>query len=111
MSQRTTKAPPKKKTRKAAKPKKPVKVKPFRFLDLPPELRDMIYEMALVDPNDVSIVTRTRVYRQKPMRGPVYPEADYQAAGWRRSRRLLQGATQVSPISTTFIPALLAVNK
>jgi hypothetical protein len=102
------KAPPKKKTKRAPKPKK---VKPFRFLDLPPELRDMIYEMALVDPNDVSIVARTRVYRQKPLRGPVYNEADYSTSGWRRSRRLQQGATQISPISTTFIPALLAVNK
>jgi hypothetical protein len=111
VSQKTTKAPPKKKIKKSSQPKKPKKFKPFRFLDLPPELRDMIYEMALVDPNDVSIVARTRAYRQKPLRGPVYGEDDYRSAGWRRSRRLKSGAAQVSPLSTTFLPALLAVNK
>jgi hypothetical protein len=108
LSQRSTKAPPKKKVKKGPKPKK---VKPFRFLDLPPELRDMIYEMALVEPNDVSIVARTRAHRQKPLRGPVYNDSDHRVTGWGRSRTIHHGTDQLSPISTTFTPALLAVNK
>jgi hypothetical protein len=86
------------------------KYKPFRFLDLPPELRDMIYEMALVDPNDVSIVVRTRASRPKPLRGPVFSEADY-SSGYGRRQHLTQNATEISPIATTFITPLLAVNK
>jgi hypothetical protein len=71
----------------------------------------MIYELALVDPNDVSIVVRTKAYCQYPVRGPVYLDSDYDRGSWRRRRALKNGATQVSPISTTFVPALLAVNK
>lgn len=67
--------------------------------------------MALLDPNDVSIVARIRAYRTKPIRGPVYKEADYSQARWNRRRSVQPGATQVSPIVTTFIPSLLALNK
>lgn len=70
----------------------------------------MIYEMALVDPNDVAIVSRSRGHRQVPMRGTVFEEKDWV---FHRSRKHCPkvGATKISPISTTFLPALLAVNK
>jgi hypothetical protein len=70
----------------------------------------MIYEMALVDPNDVSIVARTRGHRQKPMRGRVFEQKDYY---YHRGRKhnIKPGAVEISPISTTFLPALLAVSK
>jgi hypothetical protein len=70
----------------------------------------MIYEMALVDPNDVSIVVRTRGARPKPLRGPVFNEADY-SAGYGRRQHLVHNSAEISPISTTFITPLLAVNK
>lgn len=77
---------------------------------MPPELRDLIYEMAFVDPNDVSIVTKTRGHRQKVLRGTVYDEADYRHS-YGMHRHVKAGSAEVSPISTTFVPALLAVNK
>jgi hypothetical protein len=110
LTKKTTKPPPKKKAKKASKPKKPKEQLPFRFLDLPPELRDMIYEMALVDPNGVSIVARTRGHRQIPMRGTVFEQGDYH---YHRGRQhsIKPGSKAISPISTIFRPALLAVNK
>lgn len=71
----------------------------------------MIYEMALFDHNEVSIVVRTRAHRQKPLRGPVYIEGDYNPARWNRRRYVKSGSDELSPISTMFVPALLALNK
>jgi hypothetical protein len=114
VSQKTTKkAPPKKKIKTTTKPKtKAKKEKAFRFLDLPPELRDMIYEMTLADVNGISIVGHQFNYRHIARRGPVYSKEHY-IRGW-RGRRLGvrdRNGEQVSPITTTFVPALLAVNK
>lgn len=94
------------------KPKKPKKVEVFRFLDLPAELRDMIYEMTLSDANGLSIVSNQSGYRHIARRGPVYP-MEYYLRGWRRHFRVTgeRAYQQVSPISTRFVPALLAVNK
>lgn len=95
----------------AQKAKEKKKAKHFRFLDLPPELRDMIYEMALTDANGISIVTKTRDNRSFPGRGRVYPQSAYRSS-WRGGNRYLHaGAQEVSPIETKFIPAILAVNK
>ncbi|KAK3104265.1 hypothetical protein LTR53_018576 [Teratosphaeriaceae sp. CCFEE 6253] len=43
-----------------SKPKKDGK--PFPFLMLPPELRDYIYELALVDQADLTLVSKTEKY-------------------------------------------------
>ena len=103
------KAPLKKKIKPTPKPKKE---KPFRFLDLPPELRDMIYEMALTDVNGVGIVAKTRGYRRTAGRGPVYASYSYRRSGWGWGRRQLKhDSTSVVDAETKFVPALLAVNK
>jgi hypothetical protein len=112
MSQKTTKkAPPRKKIKATPKPKTK-KEKSFRFLDLPPELRHMIYEMTLADSNGVSIVGHQSGYRQVAIRAPVYPMEHYMRR-WIRYRHGHDNRNyqQVSPITTTFVPALLAVNK
>jgi len=88
------------------------KEKPFRFLDLPPELRDMIYEMALTDVNGVGIVAKTRGYRRTAGRGAVYASSSYRRSGraWGRLR-LKHDSKSVVLIETKFVTALLAVSK
>lgn len=85
------------------------KEKSFRFLDLPAELRDMIYELTLADANGVSIAGFQSGYRRIARRGPVYPPEAYSHG--RRSRYPKHGEPELCPISTEFVPALLAVNK
>jgi hypothetical protein len=82
----------------------------FRFLDLPAELRDMIYEMTLADANGVSIVGHQSGYRRIARRGPVYPPEAYSHSRY-RYRYVKDGEPELCPISTKFVPALLAVNK
>ena len=92
-------------------PKYKKKEKSVRFLDLPAELRDMIYEMTLADTNGVSIVGQQYNYRRIARRGKVFAPEAYHRYG-RRSRGYLNaGSQEISPISTDFVPALLAVNK
>ena len=107
LSQKTKKqAPPKKKAKSTLKAKKE---QSFRFLDLPAELRDMIYEMTLADANGVSIRGYQYGHRRVAHRGPVYAPDSYTRTY--RGRRLKDGQNEVRPISTDFIPGLLAVNK
>lgn len=71
----------------------------------------MIYEMALVDPNQVSIVTtltKPRGGHLVPTRGRVREETIY---SYGRHESVSNGGSEISPISTTFTTALLAVNK
>jgi hypothetical protein len=105
----TNKTPVKKRAKSTLKPKKE---KRFRFLDLPPKLRDMIYEMTLSDVNGVSLIGYQSGHRHIARRGPVY-SMDHYISGWRRRRcgRGDRNHQQVSPITTSFVPALLAVNK
>lgn len=69
----------------------------------------MIYELTLADANGVSIVGYQSGYRRIARRGPVYPPEAYSHP--RRSRYLKAGKPELCPISTKFVPALLAVNK
>lgn len=104
----TTKAPPKKKAKSIPKPKKE---KRFCFLDLPAELRDMIYDITLADANGVSIMGQQSNYRHIARRGKVFPSEAYQSYRRRSRGYLTSGSQELSPISTDFVPALLAVNK
>jgi hypothetical protein len=105
-------ARPKKKKLKAAPKAK--KQKPFRFLDLPQELKDMIYEMALTDVNGVAIVAKTKGHRRTAGRGAAYDKDSYQCTygwGWHSRRRLKANVQPVVATDTVFVPALLAVSK
>lgn len=104
----TTKAPPRKKAKLV---KKPTKEKSFRFLDLPAELRDMIYEKTLADANGVGIVAAQAGHRHVAIRGEVFTEQDLRYRPYSRFKQAKQGAIELAPISTSFVPALLAVNK
>lgn len=104
----TTKVPSKKKVRVV---KKPTKEKRFRFLDLPAELRDMIYELTLTDANGVGIVATQAGHRHIAIRGKVFTEQDLEYRRYSRFKQAKEGAAELAPISTYFVPALLAVNK
>ena len=94
-------------------PSKPEAQKCFRFLDLPPELRDIIYEMALTDTNGVSMVSMLKGQRRTVRRGAVYDSGQYtNNHPWRRRRRYLKSGSQESaPKEASLFPSLLAVNK
>jgi hypothetical protein len=108
-SQKTAKkAPPKKKAKITPKAKKE---QSFRFLDLPAELRDMIYEMTLSDANGVSIRVYQSGYRRVARRGPVYSPESYARGRYGRGNYLKPDQDELCAISTEFVPALLAVDK
>ncbi|OQO02277.1 hypothetical protein B0A48_11831 [Cryoendolithus antarcticus] len=110
--------PMKKKTTKRAKlsgPRKAAQAKPFRFLDLPAELRDMIYELALTDTYGISLVPKLRAGRRTATRSMVFGEDAYDNSYgyWprRRGRRLKRDALEEAPKLTELSPTLLLVNK
>lgn len=71
----------------------------------------MIYEMTLADANGVSIVGYQYNHRHVARRGKVYRPESYRRYGRRSRGHLSHGSKEMSPISTSFVPALLAVNK
>jgi hypothetical protein len=94
-----------------AKPKLKVPVY-FRFLDLPPELRDMIYDLALLDPSGISLVSRIKDNRRTVRRGAVYDASSYDYRYfYGRHRSLKSGAQQVAVRQNPIIPRFLRVNK
>jgi len=70
----------------------------------------MIYDMTLADANGISITVCQSGYRRVAHRGPVYPPESYERRIY-RGRSLKDNQAEVCPISTSFVPALLAVNK
>ena len=66
---------------------------------LPRELRDCIYEMALVEPRGLMLVSKLKAYRRLVVRCPVNDD------------RLLKHTGQLEELRTTLVPALLLVSK
>ncbi|KAK5113035.1 hypothetical protein LTR85_011057 [Meristemomyces frigidus] len=99
------------KTSSGSKPAKDQK--PFPFMSLPAELRDQIYELALVDPSGVSLVSKTKSYRRTVIRAVILEYGDTHYYGRRRRRRIDQQSqsTQSEDAHNTLVPALLAVSK
>ncbi|EME85226.1 uncharacterized protein MYCFIDRAFT_85250 [Pseudocercospora fijiensis CIRAD86] len=104
--------------KKAKKPptKKKQKQKPFRFLDLPPELRDEIYELALVEPKGLTLVSRTKSHRRTIARGAIsVTDSKYYYGKARRRRFYWPQDDSQSSIENhrdrQLIPNLLAVNQ
>lgn len=113
----SSKGPPKKMQKKLAKHSQTKQVpevekaQSFRFFDLPPELRDMIYKMALEDANGVSLIARTDGSRRTARRGSVYPEEDFSRQYFKSRRLKWDTAKELAPASTRFLPVLLAVSR
>ncbi|SMR48518.1 unnamed protein product [Zymoseptoria tritici ST99CH_1A5] len=119
------KAPPKKKVKIApqSKKRKPKEQKPFRFLELPAELRDEIYDLCLTEPDGLLLVSKRRGARKTVARGSVTTQTGthyhgkYRSGGYRGWRRYYYGnqdrpeTTSFGSRSRRFVPALLAVNK
>lgn len=105
-------SPKKKKPKHALLRRRPEK--PFPFIDLPPELRDMIYEMAFTDVNGISLETRTKAYRRTVCRAPIF-DSDECLYSWRRHPNAKQtpkdGAQDFAPKVRDLVPNLLAVSK
>lgn len=79
-------------------------------MELPAELRDMIYEIVLCDPNGISLVSKTKACRRTVRRGRVYDSED--GSYWHGRRRIPSPDSPDSAIkSTTLIPNILAVSK
>lgn len=72
----------------------------------------MIYELTLTNAGAVGIVARQTRHRHIAVRGSVYTEGAYRRSYYGRRRFNWKGnPVNLAPISTTFVPALLAVNK
>ncbi|KAM0716678.1 hypothetical protein Q7P37_008123 [Cladosporium fusiforme] len=98
---KTPKKLPKKKKARHTRSRQQPEQKPFPFMELPPELRDMIYEMALTDVGGISIVAKTKAYRRDAHRGEIHDQ--YSSYG--------DDNNGITPKTRSLVPNLLAVNK
>lgn len=98
-------------TKKMMKKKK--KQEPFRFLDLTAELRNEIYELALVEPNGLTLLSRTKSSRRSVTRGAIsIIENQYYYGKSRRCRWYSGSATSTEAHhDRMLVPNLLAVNQ
>lgn len=109
---------PKKKVKKQPK-RKEKRAPPFRFLDLPPELRDEIYDLALVD-SEIAIVSTLRKHRRSVERGTITCEIGtwyygkrkpHSYSPWTSNHRNDREITVLGRSRKEMIPNILAVNK
>ncbi|KAK4542477.1 hypothetical protein LTR36_006729 [Oleoguttula mirabilis] len=110
---RVKKASSRKKAKTSCGSKAAKDQKPFSFMLLPPELRDQIYELALIDPNGISLVSKTKSYRRTVTRAAI-PENDSRWYYGRRRRQPYSQSSQSTQTETAhnpLTPALLAVSK
>ncbi|KAI9693027.1 MAG: hypothetical protein M1822_005022 [Bathelium mastoideum] len=114
--------PPAKKSRKSKQPAKPrSEDRVFHFMHLPPELRDEIYQAALVDPKDVYFVRVRRLKRLEVERVAKltfdYVFRNVNARGRYRHRRFplqaeyIKRTQQIVDGPQSLVPSLLAVSK
>lgn len=90
-------------------PRPPKPTKPFRFLDLPLELRYEIYELALVEPEGLTIVSKNKSFRKAVCRGLIYGAGtSYYCRRFRVGREDVISAKEEW---SQLIPNLLAVCK
>jgi hypothetical protein len=92
------------------KPKARKPEKPFPFLSLPAELRDQIYELALVEPEGITVVSRTKSYRRTITRGHIADHSRYYYPR-RRRNQVTDSQSDTYPQTKSLSPNLLAVNK
>lgn len=93
-----------KKSTKPSKKKSVRQQKPFRFLELPQELRDYIYELALVDHQGIAVVPKFTGHRRTVRRGVI-------SVSLPRLYRDDSPIEVTSSSSNDLVPNLLAVSK
>jgi len=79
-------------------------------MELPPELRDMIYEMALIDEDGISIVAKTKAYRRTVYRAIIHDELGHRSRRRGSTRRTTEDGGKDS-VPKKLVPNLLAVSK
>ncbi|OTA32549.1 hypothetical protein BTJ68_06780 [Hortaea werneckii EXF-2000] len=95
-----------KKTRK----KDSKKTNPFPFMELPPEIRDLIYEFALTDSTDMAIVAHIQNKRRTVARRAIHGNTLISAPrNTKKRKRSKQTTNDGEPCGLA--PALLAVSK
>ncbi|KAF2190252.1 hypothetical protein K469DRAFT_624877 [Zopfia rhizophila CBS 207.26] len=96
--------PKKRKSTRPSRPSRPLpKRKIFPFLELPAEIRNMIYGYCLTDPHGVLLISATKHYRRIAERGDKYEYDRYLNSQNEKS----ESALEPRPL----VPAILAVNK
>lgn len=118
-SQRSTKKALKKKSKRAKTAPKPKKVKPFRFLDLSAELRNEIYELALTEPDGLTLIAKASENRRSIQRGAIAVSTDKDYYGkaqrrpswrWRQNRDTRTTSIEYNA-QRSLVPNLLATCK
>ncbi|KAI7513040.1 hypothetical protein KC347_g1953 [Hortaea werneckii] len=84
--------------------------KPFPFMELPPEIRDLVYEFALTDSTDMAIVAHIHNKRRTVARRAIHGDSLISAP---RTTRKRKGSKQTTNNGEPagLAPALLAVSK
>lgn len=84
----------------------------FPFLELPAELRNKIYEYCLVEPEDLTLVSKTKDYRRLAVRGQFRNMTNKSFYSRRRARRRVAKADDGEEEHHQELrPALLGVNR
>lgn len=91
--------------------KKDVKnTKPFPFMELPPEIRDLVYEFALTDSTDMAIAAHIQNKRRTVARRAIHGDTLISVPKNTRKRKGSKQTTNDGE-SCSLVPALLAVSK